>query len=119
MTVESIKQVSKDMSYDTNSLLNFYKYPNDNWQYVSDVVDQTIQALEDISKLEDLECNNSELFSLLPCEDELDEEVDILTDILDMKKDDMIENIKDVITRLKAKSEGYERTREMAEKDYT
>ena len=106
------------MSYDINRLLNFYKYPNDNWQYVEDVVDQTVEALESIGDVEVLEVSNSELFSLLPCEDEFDEEIDILTDALDMKKDDMIENIKDVINLLKAKSEGYERTREMAEADY-
>lgn len=100
-------------------LINFYKYPMDNHQYIhDDITLATVEALESIGDVEELEVNNSELFSLLPCEDELDEEIDILTDALDMNKDDMIENIKDVITRLKAKSEGYERTREMAEADY-
>lgn len=106
------------MAYDINSLLNFYKYPEANWQYVSDVVDQTIEALEDVATVEKLEINNSELFSLLPEEDEFDEEIDMLNEALDMKKCDMVEQIKDVIELLKAKSEGYERTREFAEKDY-
>ena len=101
-------------------LINFYKYPMDNHQYIhGDITLATVEALESIGDVDDLKCNNAELFSLLPCEDEFDEEIDILTDVLDMKKDDMIENIKDVINRLKAKSEGYERTREMAEVDYT
>lgn len=105
---------------DIPKLINFYRYPMDNYQYIhEDITLATIEALESIGDVEELEVNNSELFSLLPCEDELDEEIDILTDALDMNKDDMIENIKDVITRLKAKSEGYERTREMAEADYT
>lgn len=107
------------MSYDINSLLNYYKYPMNNWQYVGDVMEQTVDALDDVSKLEDLECNNAELLSLLPCEDELDEELDMLTDALGMKKCDMIEQIKDVRLRLKLKAESYERTRETAEKDYT
>ena len=101
-------------------LINFYKYPIDNHQYIhEDITLATVDALESIGDVEELEINNSELFSLLPCEDEFDEEIDILTDALDMKKDDMIGNIKNVISRLKAKSEGYERTREMAEADYT
>lgn len=105
---------------DIPKLIDFYKYPVDNHQYIhEDITLVTVEALESIDYVEDLECNNAELFSLLPCEDELDEEIDILTDVLDMKKDDMIENIKDVINRLKAKSEGYERIREMAEADYT
>lgn len=105
---------------DIPKLINFYKYPMDNHQYIhEDITLATVEALESIDDVEELEIHNSELFSLLPCEDELDEEIDILTDSLDMKKDDMIKQIKDVITRLKAKSEGYERTREMAEEDYT
>lgn len=107
------------MAYDIKSLLNFYKYPEANWQYVSDVVDQTIEALEDVATVEKLEVNNSELFSLLPEEDEFDEEIDMLNEALESDDDEAIKGlIETVRDRLLLKGESYERTREFAEKDY-
>lgn len=93
------------MSYDIDKLIAFYDFPLlQSAHYHGDVTRDTIDALTDsrdnAGKLEMM----PEILAQLPEEDELCEITDILTDALEMKKDDMKEQIKKVIEMLEQKN---------------
>lgn len=78
----------------------FYSAPH----YHGDVTRDTIDALEDARTNEANLSMLPEILAQLPEEDELCEIIDTLTDALSMKKDDMKEQIRQVIEMLEQKN---------------
>ena len=92
------------MAYDIDKLIEFYNFPLlQHPHYHGDVTRDTIDALEDARTNEANQSMLPEILAQLPEEDELCEIIDTLTDALNMKKDDMREQIKKVIEMLECK----------------
>lgn len=92
------------MAYDIDKLIEFYNFPLlQHPHYHGDVTRDTIDALEDARTNEANMSMLPEILAQLPEEDELCEIIDTLTDALNMKKDDMREQIKKVIEMLECK----------------
>lgn len=92
------------MAYDIDKLIEFYNFPLlQHPHYHGDVTRDTIDALEDARTNEANMSMLPEILAQLPEEDELCEIIDTLTDALNMKKDDMKEQIKKVVKMLEYK----------------
>ena len=93
------------MAYDIDKLIEFYNFPLLQCPYYhGDVTRDTIDALEDARTNEANLSMLPEILAQLPEEDELCEIIDTLTDALDMKKEDMRDQIKKVIEMLEQKN---------------
>lgn len=92
------------MAYDIDKLIEFYNFPLlQHPHYHGDVTRDTIDALEDARTNEANMSMLPEILAQLPEEDELCEIIDTLTDALSMKKEDMRDQIKEVIEMLEYK----------------
>ena len=93
------------MAYDIDKLIEFYNFPLLQCPYYhGDVTRDTIDALEDARTNEANLSMLPEILAQLPEEDELCEIIDTLTDALDMKKEDMRDQIKKVVEMLEQKN---------------
>lgn len=93
------------MTYDIDKLIEFYNFPLLQCPYYhGDVTRDTIDALEDARTNEANLSMLPEILAQLPEEDELCEIIDTLTDALDMKKEDMRDQIKKVVEMLEQKN---------------
>lgn len=93
------------MVYDIDKLIEFYNFPLLQCPYYhGDVTRDTIDALEDARTNEANLSMLPEILAQLPEEDELCEIIDTLTDALDMKKEDMRDQIKKVVEMLEQKN---------------
>lgn len=93
------------MAYDIDKLIEFYNFPLLQCPYYhGDVTRDTIDALEDARTNEANLSMLPEILAQLPEEDELCEIIDMLTDALDMKKEDMRDQIKKVVEMLEQKN---------------
>lgn len=93
------------MTYDIDKLIEFYNFPLlQHSYYHGDVTRDTIDALEDARTNEANLSVLPEILAQLPEEDELCEIIDTLTDASNMKKEDMKEQIKQVIEMLEQKN---------------
>ena len=96
---------SRKMAYDIDKLIEFYNFPLLQCPYYhGDVTRDTIDALEDARTNEANMSMLPEILAQLPEEDELCEIIDMLTDALDMKKEDMRDQIKKVVEMLEQKN---------------
>lgn len=92
------------MAYDIDNLIEFYNFPLlQHPYYHGDITRDTIDALEDARTNEANLSMLPEILAQLPEEDELCEIIDTLTDALNMKKEDMEEQIKKVVEMLEQK----------------
>ena len=92
------------MAYDIDKLIEFYNFPLlQHPYYYGDVMRDTIDALEDARTNEANTSMLPEILAQLPEEDELCEIIDTLTDALNMKKEDMRDQIKKVVKMLEYK----------------
>lgn len=104
---------------DVNKLISCFEYPElCAPNYHGDMVSDVIDTLKRVSEIETLNDDKSELFSLLPGDDELDDIKDILSDSLEMNKSEMIIQIKRCIEILDHKTDAYEHTKEYASVTY-
>ena len=93
------------MAYDIDKLIEFYNFPLLQCPYYhGDVTRDTIDALEDARTNEANLSMLPEILAQLPEEDELCEIINTLTDALDMKKEDMRDQIKKVVEMLEQKN---------------
>ena len=93
------------MAYDIDKLIEFYNFPLlQHPYYHGDITRDTIDALEDARTNEANLSMLPEILAQLPEEDELCEIIDTLTDALDMKKEDMRDQIKKVVEMLEQKN---------------
>lgn len=94
------------MTYDLEKLIEFHRYPVETCIYYhGDIQRDTIDALESLNQAEMKVSMIDEALAQLPEEDELAEILDSLTDALDMKKEDMIEQIKKTLLLIEQKQE--------------
>lgn len=88
---------------DLSKLIQFYENPVETAIYYhGDIINDTLDALRDLSARCDEGCNE-EAMSQLPEEDELCEIIDTLTDALEMNKSDMTSQIRRVLVMLEDK----------------
>ena len=93
------------MVYDIDKLIEFYNFPLlQHPYYHGGVTRDTIDALEDARTNEANLSMLPEILAQLPEEDELCEIIDTLTDALNMKKEDMRDQIKKVVEMLEQKN---------------
>lgn len=86
-----------------SNLIRFYENPVETAIYYhGDVINDTLDALRRLNYEEENDIRGRAV-SKLPEKDELWDIIDNLTDALDMNKDDMIDQIRSVITMLENK----------------
>lgn len=108
------------MAIDILQMINCYRCPLPFMtMYQGDIVQDTIEALEDLETLVDNEgIDVGEVFDRLPEHDDLDEVIDVLESALEMDEPEMIAEIIKAIDLIVVKSKGYALTRQEIQEEY-